>query len=165
MAIADPAEEVLATLTAYHEAERAEDVERMLAAFSEDFSNSQGTTKPLLRAYFEGLVAEGNLPGLGINMEDCRISVEGDSAAVGPVIYGSLMGGTSYVYRLKREADGIWRIVNSEQAYGQPDVGERMEPELTDRRKTAKLWSRSVGAPDSDGLDYRIPKPKRFGAS
>ena len=112
-----PSEEVLAALDDYHTAEIAGDVDQMLAAFSDDFSNSQGATKPMFRGFFESLVAQGVLKTLTVDMTGCEIIVEGNSATLGPVAYTSSAGPASYSYKMMKEADGVWRITNSEQVY------------------------------------------------
>jgi len=110
----NPAKQVTAVLDAYHAAMRTQNVEKLLAVFSEDFSNSQGATKPMLRGYFEAVL--DTLKTVEIDMAQCEISMEGDSASAEPVIYtSSAMGKVSNSYRMKKENDGAWRIVNSEQ--------------------------------------------------
>ena len=109
-----PEEEVGAALDAYHNAEKAEDVDGMVAAFSEDFTNSMGATKSMLRAFFEGAVSMGLLPELVIDMENCEVNVEGNTATAGPVTYKTSSSTETYSYKLKKEEDGVWRIINSE---------------------------------------------------
>lgn len=109
-----PTEQATAALTAYHIAEQAQDVEGMLAAFSEDFSNSQGANKSMLRGFIEGGVSMGMFSDLTIDMEKCKIRVNGDAATAGPVTYRTPATTGTYSYRLKIEPDGVWRIINSE---------------------------------------------------
>ena len=109
-----PVEEVKAVLADFHEALMAGDAGKAASAFSEDYSNSQGGDKAAMRGLLEGLISQGVLAGTAVNMEECKIVVAGDSAVAKPVIYESPMGNSAQEYRMKREADGVWRIVSSE---------------------------------------------------
>ena len=110
-----PAEEILLALAEYHEVEKADDVDRMLDAYSDDFSNSQGATKPMLRYIFESLSSQGILKTVTVDMKHCEIELNGNSASVGPINYVSKAGPGTYSYIVRKEPDGIWRIINSEQ--------------------------------------------------
>jgi len=103
---------VLKVLDGYHAAMKAGDVEKVMAAISENYSNSQGTNKAELRMFIAGAAAQGAFSGLSANLEECKVAVEGDVAVARPVIYDAA---TAYVYKVKRESDGVWRIVNNEQ--------------------------------------------------
>ncbi len=107
-----PAEEVLAALNTYHEAEKAENVDGMLAAFSEDFPE-----KYTLPGLFESLAASGILQTFVADMTKCEIAVEGDSATAGPVTHTTSTSAATYMFTLKKEADGVWRFANVQQIY------------------------------------------------
>jgi hypothetical protein len=110
-----PADEILVTLAEYHTAEKAGDVEQMLVVISDDFSNSQGATKPMLRGFLNALAAQGVLQTVSVDLAKCEITVDGDSAILEPIVYTSSMGLASYSYKMRKEADGVWRLINSEQ--------------------------------------------------
>lgn len=105
-------EEVSAALADFKAAWKAQDVEKVMSLFSDDYSNSQGLDKSALRGFFEGLDAQGVFQSVTMSTEECEIVVDGDSATAGPVIYDPPT--TSYSYKFKKEADAVWRIVNSE---------------------------------------------------
>ena len=109
-----PAEEVQAALDRFHTAEKSGDLETVLDTFSDDFSNSLGATKPILRGFFAPLIAQGVLQQMTIDDTKAVIDVDGDSATVTPVTYTTGMGAMSYVYTFRKEADGNWRIIQSE---------------------------------------------------
>jgi ketosteroid isomerase-like protein len=111
-----PVESATAVLAEFHEAAKAQDVEKMMAVISEDFSNSQGD-KQSMRSFMEGAAAQGIFEGMVINVDKCEVVFEGDSATAKPVGYETMMGNLSYTYTMKKEADGVWRIVSSEQIY------------------------------------------------
>lgn len=108
-----PAEEVLTVLAEHHAAAKAQDLERIMATFSANYRNSQGADKSAVRSYFEGGIAQDVLKALTVNMEECEIILDGDNATATRVIYP--MAGSAYMFKMKKEADGVWRIVNSEQ--------------------------------------------------
>ena len=114
--IPDPSEEVAAALAEYHAAMKAQDVGKIMAAVSEDFSSST-TNKSGLRTFFEGAIAQGLFTDMAVNTEECGNAVTGDSATATPVTYGPPGNSSSYAYTMRREADGVWRIVNSEPVY------------------------------------------------
>ena len=105
-----PAEKATAAMAAYQSALEAGDIEMMMAAFSEDFSNQLGWTKANLRSYFQ----EQLIPGMERSVEKCDIAVEGD-VATAMVVYGGTLGPSANRLKLKEEADGVWRIFNGEQ--------------------------------------------------
>jgi ketosteroid isomerase-like protein len=107
-----PTEEVAGVLADYQTAWKAQDVEKVMSLVSDNYSNSQGLDKPALRGFFEGLAAQGVLQSVTMSTEECKIVVDGDIATAGPVIYDPPT--ISYSYKFKKEADGVWRIVNAE---------------------------------------------------
>lgn len=111
----DPVEAVLAALSDYHAALTAEDVGRLVATFSDEFQSPDGGSKAMMEGYFQGLIGMGALDGIEADMEECEIEVEGNEATVGPVWYETMMGRVGNRYTMKKEADGVWRIVSSEQ--------------------------------------------------
>jgi len=111
-----PVEQVTGALAAYHAAIKAQDVENIMAAISDDFRSST-SDKDGLRAFFEGAVAQGVFLGMRIGAERCKVVVTGNTATATPVTYGGSGSSSSYKYSMRKEADGMWRIVSSEQIY------------------------------------------------
>lgn len=111
-----PVEAATAALAEYHAGVQAQDIDRIMATISDDFSNSQGG-KQGMRSFMEGVAAQGLFEGMVINVEECEVVVEGDNATAKPVVYGTAMGEMSYMYKMKKEVDGVWRIINSELTY------------------------------------------------
>ncbi len=109
-----PEEAVRGVLDELREAELANDVERILAVFSDDFSNAEGANKAVLRGYFAAVISAGAFNDMKVDMAECEIVVTEDSATASPVAITTFAGTVSYSYKFKNEADGVWRIVNSE---------------------------------------------------
>lgn len=113
-----PAEQVKAALDKFHAAVKVGDIDNTMAAYSDDFSDATGADKSMARMAMEGLIAQGGLANVNVNMTKCEIAVDGNSAIAKPVIYESPMGTSSRLYKLKKETDGKWRIVNTEEVFG-----------------------------------------------
>ncbi len=116
----DPTEAVRAVFAGFQTAFKAQDVDKIMAAYSDDYSNPEGTDKSALRVYFEGLAAAGGLQNTIVGAEECKIVIDHDSATADPVTYDSprdpsslAHNRSSFSYRMEKEADG-WRIVSSE---------------------------------------------------
>jgi len=108
-----PIEEATATMAAFHEAMEALDVEGMLAPFSDDYMDSLGSPKTMLRNLFEGIAMQG----MAINVAKCDVVAEEDGASATVVYHPAAGPPMSHRMTLQREADGVWRIVRSEQLY------------------------------------------------
>ena len=109
------AEQIMLSLGALQTAEEAEDVAGMLAIFSDDFSNADGATKQAITQMFEGLVAQGVFEAISFDTSKAQVTVDGDSATATPVSVVTPQGVQSFTYHLKKESDGVWRIVDSVQ--------------------------------------------------
>ena len=113
-----PHEQVAAAIADLQAAIKAQDVEKIMGIYSDDFTNSQGANKAAVRGMFENLQSQGMLQNIAIaGLDKSEITVEGDSATVTPVIINFSSGEISYGCTLKKEADGVWRLTNAEQIY------------------------------------------------
>jgi ketosteroid isomerase-like protein len=111
----DPAEEVLATMKAYIESMAAQDVDALVAFFSEDWEGEGGVGKEVLRGYFEGQIDQGLYDDIEVILDDTEVVVDGNTATMGPVDYESSQGSSAYEYEMTKEADGVWRCTYSGQ--------------------------------------------------
>ncbi len=112
-----PAETVTGAQTDLHTAIEAGDVEKIMTLTSDSYSGTQAFSKDMLRNSVEVMIAQGAFETMAITMEDCKIVVEGDSATAGPVVFTSPMAIQSFEFKWKKEADGMWRVVNHELTY------------------------------------------------
>ena len=48
------------------------------------------------------------------DLSAAKVTVDGDIATITPVTFASSKGSISHKHELKKEADGVWRVVNSE---------------------------------------------------
>ena len=111
-----PREEVVAAITDFQASLKVQDIEKIMGLYSDDFSDSRGATKALVRSMFEGMASQGTLQDITIEgLENSEITVDDNIATVTPLIVGTPQGKLSYNCALKKEADGVWRIISAEQ--------------------------------------------------
>ena len=109
-----PADEIIAMLADYQAAWEAQDVDRMVMAFSDNYSDSAGLNKEAVRSTYERLAAQGILQSIAVWLEECEIVVDGDSAIATPLVTNTPTGKFVYRTKLRREVDGVWRFINME---------------------------------------------------
>ena len=111
-----PREEVVAAITDFQASLKVRDIEKIMGLYSDDFSDSRGATKAVVRGMFEGLASQGTLKDITIEgLENSEITVDDNIATVTPLIVGTPQGKLSYNCALKKEADGVWRVISTEQ--------------------------------------------------
>jgi hypothetical protein len=101
------------TLDGYASGLVEQDIDKMMAAYSDDFETEDGLGKEDLREFMSGAIDQGYLDDVEADAEDCEIKIEDGKATAGPVVYSSAMGSITVEYTMKKEADGVWRIVES----------------------------------------------------
>lgn len=105
-----PAKQASAAMDAYHAAMKAKDLDKMVGAFSDAYSNSQGSDKSMLSDHFSSMIDQGVYDTIEINTDECTAVADGKKVKLGPVYYSN----TGYEYELKKDDDGVWRIISSE---------------------------------------------------
>ena len=110
-----PEEEITAMLDQYHVEQAAGNVDEMMVHVSENFTNSQGATKTVMRGFFNAAASQGFFTNLKVNMDGSELVMEGDTAKIGPIGYETPLGGITVTYTVEKEPDGVWRIVNADQ--------------------------------------------------
>lgn len=111
-----PEEQVMATLQAYKAGWIEQDIDKIMATYSDDFTNPAGGTKAGVRTFFDGYKAQGVMQSTRVNLKECKITIDGDIASASPVKYHAAST-SSWLYRLKKDADGVWRIISSRQVF------------------------------------------------
>ena len=97
----------------------AADTETLLACFSEDFSHYEVPDKETLADYVQMGVDMGYLDqvedhDVEINLEEAEITIDGDTATVYPMDASADMGAVTFELTLKKEEDGVWRIITAD---------------------------------------------------
>ena len=113
-----PHEQVAAAIADFQAALKAQDMEKIMGFYSNNFTDSQGANKAAARGMFENLQSQGILQDIAIaGLDKSEITVEGDSATVTPLIVNLPSGQITYRCTLKKEADGVWRLTGADQIY------------------------------------------------
>lgn len=110
-------QQIRQALNDYHTAEVQGDLDGILNAYAEDFTDPQGATKPMLTEFFRAMIAQGVLKNLEVDMSNLSIDIDGDRASVGPVAYSTALGTNAYSYQMRKDKDGSWRFVSSKVLY------------------------------------------------
>ena len=110
-----PSDEELinATMTKWKAALIAQDVDMLMETYSENYLNSEDGDKNSVREYVVGVIEEGYLDNLKVNLEDAQITIEDDIATVAPVELTSDTGTYVLEYNKLKKEKGAWLIVNS----------------------------------------------------
>ncbi|MEE3279229.1 MAG: hypothetical protein VX211_05555, partial [Pseudomonadota bacterium] len=103
--------EVLAAMQAHVEARINGNVDAVIDSYSEDWKDSKGFGKPSLREGHLGFAAGETKANIEIDLSVADIVVDGDSATCGPVSIYTPKGSITYGYTLKKELDGVWRLI------------------------------------------------------
>ena len=89
----------------------SQDLEGIMAAYSEDYEGRRGSGKKELREFISRLIDEGRLSNYEIKMEEMAVSVDEETAAVGPVEFVGSQRPWRFHLELQKEEDNQWRIV------------------------------------------------------
>jgi len=107
------AELVQGVIDSWKAAMVAQDIEKIMAAYSEDFSNYEVPDKDGIREFLEGAIDMGYLEDAEIFLEDAETEIEGESATVYPIDFASAAGEVTMELTLTKEAGG-WLITSME---------------------------------------------------
>ncbi len=107
--------QLTAALGQWKAATEAQDIDKMMEPYSEDYEGSRGEGKEGVREFLSGMIDEGALEDIDMDISEAEIEIDGDEATVGPIIYAGNWGEVEIIRTLKNESDGVWRVVGSEQ--------------------------------------------------
>jgi ketosteroid isomerase-like protein len=91
----------------------AKDLDAMMTVFSSSYRDDILDSKARMREYWKLAIESGMTEGMRVRFNPEEITVKGDTAKTGRVYYQAKPGGYYQVMELKKEPDGVWRIVNS----------------------------------------------------
>ena len=133
--------EVLAAMEAHAAARINGDVDAVLDSYSEDWKDTKGFVKSSLRKghlAFTWHVYMGTKTGIEIDLSGAEIIVEGDSATCSPVSIYTPKGSITYSYTLKKELDGVWRLIYTQRIGWEPFP---MDRETRERKREIDAWA------------------------
>jgi len=102
-----------ATMSKWKAALIAHDVDKLMETYSENYLNTEGGDKNSVREYVAGVIDEGYLDNLEVNLEDAQITIEDDNATVAHVELTSDTGTYVLEYNKLQKKKGNWLIVSS----------------------------------------------------
>ena len=161
---------ILAVMRAYCDAMKKEDLEALLDLYSEDWQDYHGARKDSLKNRFEQAKDKGdyktNARDLDIDISTAITALNGDKAIFTPVIHSSPSGSITYAHTLKKEADGVWRLVYTKGIDWETfplDTGGRMEKAAIAQSALATRRFREQVLSDPHRPGYHIVHQKATG--
>ena len=103
--------EVGRAMSAHFDARRSGDIETVISSYSDDWTDSKGFTKDSLRDGHLAFTIGATTENVQINLDEARITHDGDFKNYSPVTIHTSKGTISYAYTLKKESDDVWRII------------------------------------------------------
>lgn len=99
---------VKTTINNWKQAIIAQDVDAIMANYSEDFSSREAEGKEGMREFWQEAIEEGMLENIDINLETARLTITDDTAEFS--IFGD-EGEIEMDFTLKKEDKKTWRII------------------------------------------------------
>jgi hypothetical protein len=129
-------QQILAASDNYQQAEMLGNLVSVMNAYSDEVVDTAVPSKTTLMGFFTILVAQGLLEYLLVNMDSLETSIEDDYANVGPASYSSTLKSNTYMYRMRRQENSVWRFITSEEL---PQIrlsgfGKKCQSRPTERR-------------------------------
>ena len=88
----------------------AQDLDKLLTYYSDDFSHYEFGDKAGLKEFLEGAKDMGYLDDIEVSMEQATTTIEGDTATIYPVIIDGPFGSTEIEFTSKKEGD-TWKVI------------------------------------------------------
>jgi ketosteroid isomerase-like protein len=107
---------IRAALVDLQDAYVEQDLDKIMAVYSEDYTGQEGERKGQVREYLEGVMYQGYLSSTRVDIEDVEIEIEGDIATVAPVRYTGNWGQMDIKNTFKKEGS-TWRVISGEEHY------------------------------------------------
>ena len=108
------------TITNWKAALVAQDLDKLMDSYSEDYESDRGFDKEDIRGFMERGIDEGFLANIEVDIEGAEIAIEGDKAQVAPVVWAGRRGEMTIEFTLQKEGD-TWRIVSSKRERRRPE--------------------------------------------
>jgi len=112
--IGTPSDEELinCTMTDWKAALIAQDLDKAVATYSENYVSTRGSGKDSIRERITRIFDRGYLDNVKVNLKDAETTIDGDKAEFCPVEFSSNEDMFTRKYTLQKE-DGAWFIVGS----------------------------------------------------
>ena len=104
---------IAATIEQWSAGLAAQDADKIMATYSEDFESADMPDKDSMAELIEMAIDQGFLEDVEVIADEAETVIEGDTATFGPVEFVSDSGTRTMDFTLQNE-NGIWLIVSSE---------------------------------------------------
>lgn len=105
---------IIALATGVTDAIEAQDIDALVAYYSEDFMTDEGTSKEDVKTFLTGAKAAGFLDGIKVDISTMNVEVDGDKATAGPIELEGQRFTMSLDFKLEKR-DGKWMVVEMAQ--------------------------------------------------
>ena len=112
----DESKNIEKVLAQWHQAFEKQDIDGIMAVYSEDYTGQQGEGKAQIRNFIQELIYNGTLASSKMDIEDVEIEIDGDVATVAPITYSGDWGQMSIRNTFKKEGS-TWRVTSSAEYY------------------------------------------------
>lgn len=99
------------TLNTWKMGMETKDIEKLKTTISDEFNHYEWGNKDQMIGFLESTFNAGDLDGAKINLDAAQTKIEDETATVYPVELTAAFGSATIEFRLKKEADGQWRVV------------------------------------------------------
>jgi ketosteroid isomerase-like protein len=89
----------------------AQDLDGIMAAYSDDYEGRRGEGKEEMRERTSRRIEEGRFGNAEIRLDEMQVTIDGDTAVAGPVEMETSRGPWRFYYDLTKDAKGQWGIV------------------------------------------------------
>jgi beta-fructofuranosidase len=159
----DAEAEVLMAMRDWRAAMLAGDVDALLAAYSGDWGDHHGATKESLKNTYQGMKEKGAGGKFEIDLSEAEVVVDGETATVTPVTLSSSAGSITHTHKLKKEADGVWRLIRTDgidwEIIPLDAEGRKRKAEIdTSALVSRDLRERVLSDPNRPGYHFVMPE-------
>ena len=102
------------TIGTWKEALLAQDLDKLMENYSENYESMQGGGKEATREFMEGVFERGYIDNAEVDLENVETTIEGDTAEVSGVELILDQGGTMTLDFILQKEKGSWLIVGLE---------------------------------------------------
>ena len=94
-----------------------QDVDKMMAEYSENYEGDSGEGKEQIREFYEDKKRDGSFENARMDTNEAKIVIDADRATVGPILYTGNWGEIRFTRMLKKEEDNVWRVIGGRREY------------------------------------------------
>ncbi len=134
-------DDVFAAIKAHTTARINGEVDAVIDSHSEDWEDNKGYRKKNLKDGHLAFTTGALKTDISVDLSQTEISITDDRAVCGPVVVSTQEGELSYRYTLKKETDGVWRLVYTQTLAWKPASLDALSSE---RQEQAESLARTV---------------------